>query len=458
MTGTTLRSAGIHHDALKQHLFPGDGLEAVAFALCGRHVSETGELLTVRRIVPVPYEICNRDWASITWPTDFLADLLDEARRKRLGIVKFHSHPSAYDRFSQPDDDSDRETFASVFSWCDGPEPHGSVVMLPDGSMFGRSIVEHEWQPFRLITVVGDDLNYWYGPNGESSDSGLFEAQDQLFGSGTTARLRRLRIGVVGCSGTGSIVIELLARLGAGTLVLVDKDKIEERNLNRIMNSTGDNIGQPKVDVLAEAVRAMKLGTQVVPLDLNLYSPQAVRAIAECDVVFGCMDTAEGRHLLNRIATFYVIPYFDLGVHLAADDKGGISEASGVVHYLQPGRSSLLSRGAYTLEQVRAEGLFRTDPAAYKEQRRAGYIKGVDEKAPAVVSVNSTIASLAVNEFLARIHPFRSCANVDRATIRFNFMETLALHETETDACGILAPHLGRADVKPLLDWPSLSD
>ncbi len=145
----------------------------------------------------------------------------------------------------------------------------------------------------------------------------------------------------------------------------------------------------------------MGLGTTVLPLKLNLYNSTAVLRIAECDAVFGGMDTSEGRHLLNRIATFYVVPYFDLGVHLAADVQGGINEASGVVHYLQPGLSSLLSRKGYTLEQVRAEGIRRTNPAAYSEQRRLNYIEGVDEHAPAVASVNASIASLAVNEFLA---------------------------------------------------------
>ncbi len=69
------------------------------------------------------------------------------------------------------------------------------------------------------------------------------------------------------------------------------------------------------------------LGTIVEAVTKNLYSPEAVIEISRCDVAFGCMDTAEGRHILNKIAAFYVVPYFDLGVHLAADGKGGIDEA-----------------------------------------------------------------------------------------------------------------------------------
>ena len=48
-----------------------------------------------------------------------------------------------------------------------------------------------------------------------------------------------------------------------------------------------------------------------------------VRAVAGCDVVFGCMDSIDGRHLLNKLATFYVIPYFDPSVKLEADGTGG---------------------------------------------------------------------------------------------------------------------------------------
>ena len=80
------------------------------------------------------------------------------------------------------------------------------------------------------------------------------------------------------------------------------------------------------------------------------------------------------------------------------------------------------------------------------------------ENSPAVAGVNATIASLAVNEFLARIHPYRSCANSDCSIIRYNFMETSIFREEEGDPCPVLLPHIGKGDVDPLLDMPSLSN
>lgn len=173
----------------------------------------------------------------------------------------------------------------------------------------------------------------------------------QAFGRGTTSLLRKLSVAVVGCSGTGSPVIEQLARLGFGRLVVVDPDRVEEKNLNRILNATiGDaRAGRFKVEVAERSVRQIGLGTEVISIARSLFDQQAVLAVAECDVVFGCMDSVDGRHLLNRLSVFYNLPYFDVGVKLEADGFGGVNQICGTVHYLQPDRSSLLSRGVYTL-------------------------------------------------------------------------------------------------------------
>jgi hypothetical protein len=76
---------------------------------------------------------------------------------------------------------------------------------------------------------------------------------------------------------------------------------------------------------------------------------------------------------------------------------------------------ALQDRGVYTPAQLKAAGLRRTDPKAYRDQLRAGYIHGIEEDRPAVVSINMQMASIAVNEFLARLHPYRYDDNADSA-------------------------------------------
>src|SRR3546814_13306383 len=89
------------------------------------------------------------------------------------------------------------------------------------------------------------------------------------------------------------------------------------------------------------------------------------------------MDSIEGRDTLNRIATFYTLPYFDLGVRIDADGSGGVNAVSGVVHYIQPGGSSLRSRGVYSEAELHADVLRRTDPDFYEDQVRRGYFRGL---------------------------------------------------------------------------------
>jgi hypothetical protein len=306
--------------------------------------------------------------------------------------------------------------------------------------------------------VVGDELRVWR--NGGSSYADSFTLRHaQAFGAGTTELLRSFSVAIVGCSGTGSIVAEQLARLGVGRLLLVDPDFVEEKNLNRILNSGKEDayLKRPKVDVLARAIARAALGQEVVPLHSNLIAPETVKLVATCDVVFGCMDGVEGRHMLNRLATFYTLPYFDVGVRLDADGRGGIEQIAGAVHYIQPGRSSLLSRGVYTMARVEAEEVRRTNPEMYRRQVKEGYLRGVEEDRPAVISVNMFFASLVVNEFLARLHPFRNQPNGDYAYVGGNLSEMQFYPESEAAPCPLLARHVGKGDVSPLLERPALS-
>lgn len=448
-----LRMTGRQHDMVRRHLYPGDGLEAVAVAVCGRRSGDSLHAMSVHEILLVPHAECVRRPDMLHWKTDRLVPLLERVAAEDLALVKVHSHPGGFPEFSDTDTRSDLGLFASVFGWSPSSAPHASAVMLPDGSMFGRVFVESaRFVPLDLVAVAGDDLKYWHR---RSAGRAVEEARshEQVFGAGTTDRLRCLRIAVVGCSGTGSHVIEMLARLGVRLLVLVDPERVERRNLNRVVNSAAKHAsdGELKVDVMREAVERMGLGTDVTTFPCTLLDPDAVRAVADCDVVFGCVDSAEGRHVLSRLAVQYALPYFDLGVRIDADGSGGVDVAAGTVHYVQPDGWSLLTRGVYTMAQVEAEVLRRANPAEFEARRRAKYIVGVQEERPAVVSINGLVASVAVNDFLARLHPHRRRANCATHAVRIDLLEPEMFGEAPPARTPPRPSQLGRGDVEPLL-------
>lgn len=460
-----LSLTGQQHDKLRSFLFPGDGKEAAAIALCGRRSGERRHRLLVREIHGISYEACSeRSSQNVTWSTDVIVPYLNKAEEEGLSIVKFHSHPGNYPMFSETDDSGDKKLLPAVRGYIEADVPHASVVMLPDGGMFGRALWRGEdFRPLACIAVTGPDIRFWHDGREALSPSDFTASHKQAFGAGTTEALNRLSVAVIGCSGTGSPLVEQLVRLGVGELILVDDDHVEERNVNRILNSSLEDARcrRQKVDVLADAIGRIGLGTRVRAYHRNLADQEVIWAVAESDVVFGCMDTIYGRFLLNLIATYYILPYFDLGVRLDAvpdgQDLGRIREVCGTVHYLQPGRSSLINRGLVSLDEVRAEGLRSRDSDAYVQQVKDGYIRGVQENRPAVISVNMFIASLAVNDFLARLHPYREMPNMDISSIELSLSSLEFFTESENEPCSILGNYVGRGDVEPLLGQTQLS-
>lgn len=446
---------------LKAALYPGGGNESVAFALCGRSTTDR-QIYLVREIVTVPPRAyAERRPDCVRWHTEVLAPILDRAALERLSVMKVHSHPSGWSGFSGLDDQSDQSFAKSVHVWTSHPAAAAiGAVMLPNADLSARVVTENgSMSPIDAIDVIGDTLRYGRTETvADGVEAGA--AFRQAFGEGTFALLRQLRIAVVGCSGTGSVVIEQLARLGVGTLIIIDPDSVESRNLNRILNTRKEDAEERrmKVDVLKSAVEAMGTGSVVEAIPDDVFTSTAVRAITRSDVIFGCVDTVDARHLMNQIASFYVLPYFDLGVRLEADGAGGVSQVCGSVHYVRPGGGSLLSRGVYTLEDVGAAAMRRTDPAHYTEQLERGYIRGVAELRPAVISINMLIASLGVNDLLARLHPYRIDGNASYAIQRVSLSHDLFVHEPDFNACPIVGRNLGRGDVSPLIDRPEFSE
>jgi len=395
----------------------------------------------------------------VKWSTGILDKLVPEIWKSNASIIKVHCHPGGFDRFSDVDDVSDQELAISFDGLFEEGRVHGSLVLLPDGSLFGRTLKSGSiGDDLRSILVVGNNIDVWSRQRVEQREDD--KRTQQAFGTGTVRALSSLQIAVIGCSGTGSVVIEQLARLGVGGFVLVDPDHIEHKNLNRILNATWKDAEQgiAKVDVCQRTIEFLGRGQRVLPLCMNLDTPDAVRAVAECDAIFGCVDTAEGRNLANRIAAYYILPYIDVGVSLAANGVGGIATISGAINYYAPGLQSLLERGAITEAQIRAEETKRTNPERFAELRKQKYIQGVEVDRPAVISVNTFFAALAVNEFLARIHAFRNIDNDEFGTVRGDMCEFALLREPGLVSTGHLSRHIGAGDQSPLLGRVSLQE
>jgi ThiF family/Prokaryotic homologs of the JAB domain len=443
-------------EQLQHHLFPGDGLEAAALLLCPQ-VGTRRQKLLGREIVAVPYGRCARTRDSITWPGEFVESAIDRAAIQGDIVLAVHSHPGGLFAFSHVDDESDRILMGALRQGTE--RIAGSALMIPGGAIRARLYEKDNTSaPVDLVMTVGADISSWWD-DGATAAGPLPVAM--AFTSDMRSRLARMSVCVIGVSGTGSIVAEQLARLGVGEIILIDFDKLEARNLNRILNSSLADVDALKVEMFAGAIRRYRRDCDVIPLASSISTREAILAACEADVLFSCVDTAEGRHIADRLSAYFAMPLFDVGVAIPteASSDGGrrIAEVYGRVDYVYPGGSSLMDRGVYDAALLETEYLARVAPQALSRKVADGYLRGMAEEAPGVITLNMRAASACVIEFLARMFPFRQFPNEARARSIFMLAEGDEDIFAESQfASGARFP-LAVGVTEPLLGLPALA-
>ncbi|HOC56322.1 MAG TPA: tRNA threonylcarbamoyladenosine dehydratase [Verrucomicrobiota bacterium] len=136
----------------------------------------------------------------------------------------------------------------------------------------------------------------------------------RLYGRDGLERLRRSHVCVVGVGGVGSWAAEALARSGVGELTLVDSDEVCITNVNRQIQALEDDLGRPKVDVLARRVRAINPDCAVHPLQrlfLESNAEEILQTPYSC--VLDAIDSPSRKCLLIAFCRRKAIPVIAIG-------------------------------------------------------------------------------------------------------------------------------------------------
>ncbi len=112
-------------------------------------------------------------------------------------------------------------------------------------------------------------------------------------------RLKAARVLIVGAGGLGSPSALYLAAAGVGVLGIVDADLVEFSNLQRQILHSTDAVGTGKVASAAERIRQVNPGVEVVRHEVRLSSENALRILADYDVILDGSDNFPTRYLLN---------------------------------------------------------------------------------------------------------------------------------------------------------------
>ena len=136
----------------------------------------------------------------------------------------------------------------------------------------------------------------------------------RLYGRGVLEKFSRARVCVIGIGGVGSWVVEALARSAIGEITLIDLDNVAESNVNRQVHALEGEFGRPKVDVMAQRVRAINPLCSVHAVEEFIEQSNLERLIdGRFDYVIDCIDAYRTKAALIAHCRRAKIPLITVG-------------------------------------------------------------------------------------------------------------------------------------------------
>lgn len=431
--------------AVHRHLFEEEG-EHFAFFFAKWTWSRGQPVLMVHDVFLVPDTEVSDTLHSKQLSLDTILHAINSAVRGEYCLVEAHNHGGSMPRFSR----TDREELSDFVRYVHESLPNRPYIatVWSETTVYGKYFLADGRQgTVDSITVVGERLQQVVSrDDDEKEPEPFFGRQLPWFTPEGQRQIGRLRTAVVGCGGTGAHVIQNLAYLGCRDYVLVDDDEANETNMNRLVTAAAADIGTPKVILGRRLIKSVAPHAHVLAVQKQLQSREAMDALKGVDVIFGCVDNDGARLVLNELALAYIIPYVDLAVGINANE-GQVSAAGGRVALVVPNSPCLYCMGEIDPDEA---AYFLATPTERAEQRKRGYVSGVDVAAPAVVSLNGIVAAAAVNEFVvfvSGVRPVNSHSDYDLLGVgRTSKSQWLSPVKSGQDPSCVQCAHAGSGD------------
>lgn len=433
-------------EELRNRLLGDPTREHSAFVLAGAVRAGESTILLAREIVAAPPDAyVEQTAASLVLRREFVQSVLWRCYREGHHLIEAHSHPFARGRvgFSATDRRYEEQFFPYVARKIPGIV-HASLVLGQD------CLDAHMWEPGRGVVALDEvqvagvpierlrPCSAGPAPAEPADPDSTLDRQVRAFGQEGQNRLAATTIGIIGLGGTGSLVCQQLAHLGAGRLVLVDPDCVEPSNLNRLAGASARDAaeGALKVEVARRSVQAVRPDIEIDAVAASALEPAAQERLKQVDLLLGCVDSEAARAALNWIAVTCYIPYVDCGVGLDAAN-GRLQHGGGQVRVVLPGSFCLECINGIDREEASAE---LSAESLRRERRARGYLASADVPAPAVMFLNSTIASLAVQEAVNMLLGFKPCQHfLHYDLVSGRLTSLIAERRPDCAVCGLVA-------------------
>jgi len=124
-------------------------------------------------------------------------------------------------------------------------------------------------------------------------------------------KLLQARAAIVGCGALGSVIAEILARAGVGTLRLIDRDLVEITNLQRQFLFDMDDLerGLPKAEAARARLQRINPEITVEARIESLQKSNVVSLLKPVDIILDGTDNFPARYLMNDFAVVNQKPW-----------------------------------------------------------------------------------------------------------------------------------------------------
>jgi molybdopterin/thiamine biosynthesis adenylyltransferase len=349
-----------------------------------------------------------------------------------------------------------------VFRIRTGSEYYGTLICsnIDDRLEFTGTLQHRDyWQAIERMWVVGRRFQLSRAFDSKMPPlPRIFERSVLAFGEAVQQTLADLYVGVVGCGGIGSSVVEQLARLGVRRILLIDPDRLSESNVTRVYGTGPGDVGEYKTKILENHIRSISATCECVTINSTINIESVARALLVCDIIFGCTDDNAGRLVLSRLSTYCMIPVIDSGVLISNRVDNSIEGIDGRITILSPGNACLVCRGRIDIRRASSELL---TPTERKKRVDEGYAPALGRIEPSVIAYTTMIASVALSELLERLIGYGPEDRPSEILIRCHERQisTNARPPNKGHYCDLNSGKIGMGETIPFLDqlWPEES-
>lgn len=374
MTYEAVLTEAAHEEActaLLKHVREGQIQEELCFALWRPSTGATRKSALIFDVVP-PLEGDRHLHGNVSFEPDYLGRAVRLACSKKTGLAFMHNHLSGgwqdmsdedvvaeRDRISPPA----RATGLPLVGLTLGTDGSWSARFWTwDGQRFNRAWCDKVRVAGRRLGVTFND-DKMPPPRRQP----MLRRTIDTWGDASQRDIARLRIGIVGLGSVGCMVAEALARIGIKKLTLIDPDKVETHNLDRLLYAGKQDVGEYKVELASKHLRNsataenFEVQTHTDPIQYE----SSYTAALDCDLLFSAVDRPLPKDLVNRIAYAHCIPVISGGVFIDTKPDGTLGQAAWSVSTVGPGRRCLRCDGQYSTSDVTMERDGSLDDPAY---------------------------------------------------------------------------------------------